>query len=512
MLNEQASANNIKGVALSSSGPSIISLFYADDLIITGQANLQEATNLITTLSSFLQISGQTPNWGKSSILFSSATSQEERNIVKGIFPVSDFSAATTYLGHPIFLAASTRSAAYFFLVDKFRGISSLRANKLSHAGRLTLIKSVFSSIPIYYMSHMLLSAKLIRKLTSIIRKFWWKGSLDNNSSDGICFRSWKDICRPKDEGGLGIRDLMMMNKSLVIHSAWNFLKNPNTLIAQVLKHKYFPHTSFWNCNKHTPKSAFWSSVLKLKPILHSSCIWQLSQGDISIWNQPCCDIWEKIHEHNNTTALSLHLPSKVSELWTNQKSWNTPLISTYFHHQAVHSICQVQVIPHLIPDNLCWKHTSTGDCSTSSAYKEINRHSLLIPVTPEIRSLMNLIWKNKLIPPKIKVFTWRLLSKALPSGVNLNTRIPAISAHCSRCGQLENEGHIFFHCYFARLTWLISPFHLNTSRLPPDANPEHYICCLLSTYNAKFTIQRVLILLWQIWKARNDKLFRAKH
>uniref|UniRef100_J3L038 Reverse transcriptase n=1 Tax=Oryza brachyantha TaxID=4533 RepID=J3L038_ORYBR len=147
-------------------------------------------------------------------------------------------------------ISNANRGSSYDFLIDKFKSkLSSLRANKLSHAGRLALIKSVFSSIPVYYMSHILLSKNLIPKLTSIIRKFWWKGALNDTDKTGICFP------------GLGIRDLQMVNKSLIIQTTWRILTNPDDLLSQVLKGKYFPHTSFWKSPVHIPKSHTWSSI-----------------------------------------------------------------------------------------------------------------------------------------------------------------------------------------------------------------------------------------------------------
>lgn len=84
-----------------------------------------------------------------------------------------DIDANSVHLGHPLILPAKDRSAAYDFVADKFRiKLSGYKANKLSHAARLTLINSVFASIPVYYMSNILFSRKLIAKLTAIIRNF----------------------------------------------------------------------------------------------------------------------------------------------------------------------------------------------------------------------------------------------------------------------------------------------------------------------------------------------------
>uniref|UniRef100_J3MEN5 Reverse transcriptase domain-containing protein n=1 Tax=Oryza brachyantha TaxID=4533 RepID=J3MEN5_ORYBR len=235
-------------------------------------------------------------------------------SLVSECISTTSFSVVVDGSGHPIMLAATTKSAAYSFLVDKFRAkFSFIRANKLSHAGRLTLIKSVFASIPIYYMSHILFTKKLVNKL---IRKFRWKGSLHDNISTCICLRSWKDICRPIQEGGLGIRELMIFNKSLLTQTAWKILAKPEDLIAQVLKQKYHPNVSFWNCTSNGPKSAFWSSALNIRPFLHSSCTWQIAAGDTSIWNQPWC-----IYNYIRSDAMSLYLSSKISELWTEQKT-----------------------------------------------------------------------------------------------------------------------------------------------------------------------------------------------
>jgi hypothetical protein len=127
---------------------------------------------------------------------------------------VSPIDSNFIHVGHPLILPSTDRASAYSFVLERFKSkLSTYKADKLSHAklshaARLELIKSVFASIPVYYMSNILFSKKLIVKLTTIIRNFWWTGVREETNSKSLCLRAWKDICTPKNEGGLGIRNL----------------------------------------------------------------------------------------------------------------------------------------------------------------------------------------------------------------------------------------------------------------------------------------------------------------
>lgn len=82
-----------------------------------------------------------------------------------------------------------------------------MKANRLNHAGRLQYIKSVLSSIPLYYMSTILFSKTFIDQITTIIRRFWWAGVQEENDTNPIAFRSRDDICQRTINGGLGIEN-----------------------------------------------------------------------------------------------------------------------------------------------------------------------------------------------------------------------------------------------------------------------------------------------------------------
>jgi hypothetical protein len=68
-------------------------------------------------------------------------------NLIKQIFTVSDIDNNFIHLGHLLISPGKDRSAAYYYVIDKFRSkLSTYKADQLSHAARLELIKSVFPS------------------------------------------------------------------------------------------------------------------------------------------------------------------------------------------------------------------------------------------------------------------------------------------------------------------------------------------------------------------------------
>lgn len=257
----QSSSRNLSGAGVS---PHSHSLLFADDLLVCGQASLAEIHTMKNLLDDFWHASGQTPNWAKSAILFTRNVDQVTKQAIKQIFPVQDLNKNTTHLGHPLLLPSKDRSSGYSFILDKFKTkLSGLKANKLSHAGRLTLINSVFASIPIYYMSNILFTKKFLVNLTAIIRKFWWTGVQEGSNTNFLCLKSWEEICLPRKKGDLRIKNIQATNTSLICSDAWRLAQEPNSMLALVLKAKYHRGTTIWKASKAVPKSTFWASILK---------------------------------------------------------------------------------------------------------------------------------------------------------------------------------------------------------------------------------------------------------
>lgn len=82
---------------------------------------MQEAQEIKEIIMSFCNDSGQTLNWNKSSIFFSSSTSSDIQANIRNFFQVSNINNSTTHLGHPLLNLHGSKYNLYAFLKDKFK-------------------------------------------------------------------------------------------------------------------------------------------------------------------------------------------------------------------------------------------------------------------------------------------------------------------------------------------------------------------------------------------------------
>lgn len=95
--------------------------------------------------------------------------------------------------------------------VDKY--LVGWRTRPLSPAGRLVLINAVLDALPTYAMAGVMLSPAVIKAPDALRHAFLWNAA--ERAIGTQCLVAWERVCRSKDEGGLGVRDLATQNESL---------------------------------------------------------------------------------------------------------------------------------------------------------------------------------------------------------------------------------------------------------------------------------------------------------
>lgn len=79
-----------------------------------------------------------------------------------------------------------------------------------------------------------------VKKLTSAVAQLW---SSPGGSIKRLHWKSWNKVCLNK-EGGLGFKDLIDFNTTMLEKQLWHLIEKPNTLFSRVSKGRYFRNTS----------------------------------------------------------------------------------------------------------------------------------------------------------------------------------------------------------------------------------------------------------------------------
>ena len=108
---------------------------------------------------------------------------------------------------------------------------------------------------------------------------------------------AWDQICKPKMDGGLGIKSVRSVNKALLAKKGW-IVYHDNKEWGSIWKHKYLfttPSLDDFLSYPIVPSSStiIWGVVQGAKNILIKGCIWQVGNGHkIRFWD----DMWLLYH------------------------------------------------------------------------------------------------------------------------------------------------------------------------------------------------------------------------
>lgn len=141
-----------------------------------------------------------------------------------------------SYLGMKIGINPHAKDN-WSWLIQKIKNrIACWDGRNISLGGRATLVQSVLSAIPIYALSFYLLPNTSLNQIIRVQRAFLWGGDEHNTK---IPWVSWSEICKNKEDGGLGIRDIGLFNKVLVEKWVWRLLEERESLWVKIIESKY---------------------------------------------------------------------------------------------------------------------------------------------------------------------------------------------------------------------------------------------------------------------------------
>jgi hypothetical protein len=444
-----------KGIRVGIHAPWVSHLLFADDYMLFTQASTRGAQRVMDILQAYQRGSGQMVNIVKSTIFFSANCQDAVKTEVKQITAIQTEALCEKYLGFPTTVGRSTKEA-FEHIPGKIGNLmGGWSENKLSGAGKETMIKFIAQAIPTYSMSCFLLSPDTCKKITSATSNYWWSGMADKRS---IHWKNWPDLTLPKSCGGMGFRDVKNFNLAMLGKQGWRLMSNADSLCARVLKGKYFPQSDFLSARKKKNSSSTWRAILAGRKVLEMGLIKQIGDGiSTNIWHDrwiPSAVGHKPICMKDGATA------TRVSELLSaSGRSWDAEAL-----HQNLLPLDMeaVKLIPlgRVQDDFWGWSGEQHGMYTVRSAYR------LLAAVEAQDRAFANgrsshsnassdpswkKLWRQN-VPPKVRVFWWRVLNDFMPSRANLHMRHIDPIANCDSCGADEETTlHALVECPSAR-------------------------------------------------------------
>ncbi|KAK3212320.1 hypothetical protein Dsin_017026 [Dipteronia sinensis] len=147
-------------------------LFFADDLILFGQATVFQAKIMKEYIDIFCDLSGQQVTYPKSRVFCSKNVKEKDARLIAGICDSPLTNDLGRYLGVPL-IHGRTGIKTYEEIAKKTqKRLTAWKSDSLSLTGKATLIKAMTSALPIYAMQSVKLPSEICNKLDKINRDF----------------------------------------------------------------------------------------------------------------------------------------------------------------------------------------------------------------------------------------------------------------------------------------------------------------------------------------------------
>jgi len=122
-----------------------------------------------------------------------------------------------TYLGLPIKVTSLSRKDWQPLTERVEKKLAIWKGNALSRGGRLILVNSNLSSLPLYFLFFYYFPEWVIHVIDRIRHSFFWKGIKDIHG--GVCLINWQLVCSHKNQGGLGVYVTLALTNHLFLNT-----------------------------------------------------------------------------------------------------------------------------------------------------------------------------------------------------------------------------------------------------------------------------------------------------
>jgi hypothetical protein len=250
---------------------------------------------------------------------------------------------------------------------------------------------------------------------------------------------AWWKMSVPKQDGGMGFRDLHNFNQAMLAKQCWRLLSDPDSLCAQVLRAKYYPDGDMLKAVLKKGSPFTWQSIMSGLKTFKRGCIWRVGDGStINIWADQRVP---SSPNHQAMTPRGAFLLSTVQDLINPiTESWDEELLRENFWSIDVERVLRIPLPSHGQPGFIAWLLNKSGCFTVKSAYHEewramysrrLERGDGTNRASPHV--VWQRIWNAK-VPRKVQIFNWRALHGIVPCHCTLANKHMNTAVKCPVC------------------------------------------------------------------------------
>jgi len=424
-------------------------LSFADDLMVLSDGKTRSIEGILEVFDEFCKRSGLRISLEKSTLYMAGVSPIIKQEIAaKFLFDVGQL--PVRYLGLPLVTKRLT-SADYSPLLEQIKKrIATWTFRFFSFAGRFNLIKSVLWSICNFWLAAFRLPRQCIREIDKLCSSFLWSGSEMSSHKAKI---SWDIVCKPKAEGGLGLRNLKEANDVSCLKLVWRIISNSNSLWTKWVAEYLIRKKSIWSLKQSTSMGSWiWRKILKIRDVAKSFSRVEVGNGEsASFWYDHWSAHGRLIDTVGDKGTIDLGIPreASVADAWTrrSRRRHRTSLLN------EIEEMMAYQRIHHSdAEDTVLWR----GKNDVFKPHFSTRDTWHLIKATSSTVSWHKGVWFRH-ATPKYALCTWLAIHNRLPTGDRMLkwNSSGSVSGNCVLCtNNSKTLEHLFFSCSYASTVW----------------------------------------------------------
>ena len=165
------------------------------------------------------------------------------------------------------------------------------------------------------------LPTECILEIEKSCSAFLWSGATMSSHKAKI---SWESVCKPKREGGLGLRSLKEANNVCVLKLIWRIVSHGNSLWVKWTQMYLLKNTSLWSItNGGNTGSWIRKKLIKYREVAKEFCKKEVGNGELtSFWY----DNWSHLNRlvditnARGTIDMGISKNSTLAAAWMNRR------------------------------------------------------------------------------------------------------------------------------------------------------------------------------------------------